>query len=173
MTATPSPAPGLEELLRQLEKACSYTDRAGYVLGSVPTWVFHEALAHLQSLRPAQPAQTVSELDAIKALIAKAGPITSEVRERFDCNGGWVRAYCQNAQDVMDLHALLAGRYDLALRAASTASTVSATASPPASVLSDQEREALERWANYAIQCGISGDAEILQALSTRLGKGT
>jgi hypothetical protein len=54
-----------------------------------------------------------AELRKLRAVIAKCGPVTSEVRSRIDCEGGWVKAYMPTARDVMDGHALLAGRFDL------------------------------------------------------------
>jgi hypothetical protein len=54
-----------------------------------------------------------AELRKLRAVIAKCGPVTSEVRSRMDCEGGWIKAYMPTSRDVMDGHAMLVGRFDL------------------------------------------------------------
>lgn len=49
----------------------------------------------------------------LETVIAKCGPVTSEVRDTIGHEGGWVKARLPTARDVMNAHAMLAGRFDL------------------------------------------------------------
>jgi hypothetical protein len=53
------------------------------------------------------------ELQKLRAVIAKCGPVTSEVCEHPEREGGWIKAFMPTAHDVMNGHAMLAGRFDL------------------------------------------------------------
>jgi hypothetical protein len=53
------------------------------------------------------------QLGKLRAVIAKCGPVTSECREAIGREGGWVKAWMPSARDVMNGHAMLAGRFDL------------------------------------------------------------
>lgn len=52
-------------------------------------------------------------LSTLQAVIAKCGPVTSECREKLGQEGGWIKAWMPTARDVMNGHAMLAGRSDL------------------------------------------------------------
>lgn len=54
-----------------------------------------------------------AELQKLRGVIAKCGPVTSEVREHPEREGGWVKAFMPTTHDVMNGHAMLAGRFDL------------------------------------------------------------
>jgi hypothetical protein len=53
------------------------------------------------------------QLQKLLSVIIKCGPVTSEVREAIGKEGGWIKAWMPTAHDVMNGHAMLAGRFDL------------------------------------------------------------
>jgi hypothetical protein len=54
-----------------------------------------------------------AELARLRAVVRTAGAVTSEVRASPLAEGGWVKCFPGSARDVMNVHAMLAGRFDL------------------------------------------------------------